>query len=90
MKLERVTADADIEEPVDLAEVKARSRITASSEDALLGMFIAEATQAAEAATWSRFCTQTHKAYYDNFAQLSRGLPYPPLSSVIPVGINAD
>ena len=80
MKLEVDTAAT--EEPVTPAEVKARSRITTSSEDGLLSDMIVAARQAAESATWSRFITQTHDAYYDNFAQLSRRLPYPPLASV--------
>jgi uncharacterized phiE125 gp8 family phage protein len=83
MKLEVDTAAT--EEPVTPADVKTRSRMSTSSEDGLLSDFIVAARQAAEAATWSRFCTQTHKAYYDNFAQLSRRLPYPPLSSVTSV-----
>lgn len=80
MKLELDTA-ATVE-PITPDDVKARSRITTSSEDALLAELIIEARQAAENVAWSRFITQTWDAYYDNFAQLSRRLPYPPLSSV--------
>lgn len=83
MKLDPVTAAT--EEPVTPAEVKAKTGITTSALDAIFADWIVEARQAAEAETWSVFCTQTHKAYYDNFAQLSRRLPYPPLSSVTSV-----
>jgi len=83
MKLSLVT-DAT-EELVSAAEVKDRSRISTSSEDALIAEMITEATHAAEAYTWSKFVSRTYDAYYDTFADLRHGLPFPPLSSVTSV-----
>lgn len=83
MKLTVTTAAA--EEPVTVAEMKSRSRITTSSEDPLIAEMLVDARQAAENATWSRFVSETLDAYYDTFAQLRNCLPFPPYSSVTSV-----
>lgn len=83
MKLSLVTAATEL--PVSVAEMKDRSRISTSSEDALIAEMLEEATRAAEEYTWSRFISQTWDAYCDRFADLKNGLPYPPASSVTSV-----
>jgi uncharacterized phiE125 gp8 family phage protein len=65
--------------------MKVFARIDDSEEDSTLAKLLAAARALAEERTWSRFITQTHDAYYDNFAQLENLLPYPPLASVTSV-----
>ena len=80
MKLELTTAAT--EEPVDPGELTMRARINTSSEGSMLTEMLAEALDAAELHTGSRFITQTWTAYYDRFADLVHGLPFGPVSSI--------
>ena len=83
MKLELTTAAT--EEPVDPGELMMRARISTSSEGSLLTDMLAEALDAAELHTSSRFITQTWTAYYDRFADLVHGLPFAPAASITSV-----
>lgn len=80
MKLELTTAAT--EEPVDPGELTMRARISTSSEGSMLTDMLAEARDAAELHTGSRFITQTWTAYYDRFADLVHGLPFAPVVSI--------
>lgn len=80
MKLELFAAAG--EEPVDVGELTMRARISTDSEGSMLTDMLAEALDAAELCTGSRFITQTWDAYYDRFADLVHGLPYSPAASI--------
>jgi uncharacterized phiE125 gp8 family phage protein len=83
LTLKLITAPAA--EPVLLADAKAHLRVTDSTEDALIGILITAAREAAEARTGRRLITQTWELQLDAFPSAEIEIPVQPVASITSV-----
>lgn len=83
MTIRTITEPAS--EPLTLDEVKAQCRVSGSSEDALLAIYIAAARKNAEAITGRSLITRTLEQVVDAFPDASLRLGSPPVQSIVSV-----
>lgn len=83
MSLELVTGPAV--EPISVSELKAQQRITHSSEDTLLAIYIAAARRRAEKITGRALISQTWRQRLDAFPADEIKLLKPPVASITSV-----
>lgn len=80
MKFSRTTAPNDL--PITVEEAKAHCAIEHTDDDAIIGIYIAQAVDYAENYTGRQLMDQVWTAYYDSWHTVF-ALPFRPLKSVV-------